>query len=437
MSRQRNKRKKRVNIGGVVGTVLLIIFIICVIGAAVTIGYIRMQDENVITHVTIECGEPIRKESFFKSKLMFVDSAEFSFDISTIDTSIPQEIDFYITVYKQTFPVKLTIADTLAPTCTVVPQHMFANESIPAAEECVTDVYDIQQPVLIEYMTEPDLNSSNTSVVYCKLEDQSGNINIVEVPFYITKDITAPVITGTHDLQIYVGDTIAYRNGVEVTDDLDENPILEIDNSQVRMDTPGFYTVTYVATDAAGNTSTADITLELVAKPSTYVEPEDVYTAARNVLNSITSESMTDMQKALKIFRWTRYNVHYISSADTTSWSRAAYDGLTKHQGTCYTFAMVAKALLDVAGIENQIVQREPYRNKHYWNLIKIDGEWYHCDSTPRLRYNSYIFMYTDQELANFFAGGWNGYSFDHSKHPASATTSVQSRINYTTGTVR
>ena len=427
------KGSKGVFIALCLGTFTLILVIIAII-----IGFFRMHYENVIPHVTIECGEKIEKSDFFESDLVYVDDAEFSVDLSQINTNIPQEMDITITILNKTFESKLTIADTLAPTCTVLPQYMYANEKVPDVTECVTDVYDIQQPVSIEYMTEPDLTSTNTSVVYCKLEDISGNINIVEIPFYITVDNVAPEISGTKDLKYYIGDTIQYRKGVTVTDDVDQNPRLEIDNSKVNSSEPGKYTVTYIAYDAAGNSSSVDIKLTLIKKPNTYIEPDVLYAEAQKVLNKITTSSMTDMEKALKIFRWCRYNIHYITSTDTSSWTRAAYDAIVKRQGTCYSFAMAARALLDCCGIPNRIVKRDPFRwSAHYWNLIQINGEWYHCDSTPRQHYHGYVFMMTDYELSQFRGGGYNGFSFKKSLYPKRSTTSVQNRINYETGTIK
>ena len=190
--------------------------------------------------------------------------------------------------------------------------------------------------------------------------------------------------------------------------------------------------------DISGSLYPLDIKLTLVKKPNTYIEPDVLYAEAQKVLNKITNSNMTDMEKALKIFRWCRYNIHYITSTDTSSWTRAAYDALVKRQGTCYSFAMAARALLDCCGIPNMIVKRDPFRwSAHYWNLIKINGEWYHCDSTPRQHYHGYVFMMTDYELSQFRGGGYNGFSFKKSLYPKRSTTSVQDRINYETGTVK
>ena len=77
-------------------------------------------------------------------------------------------------------------------------------------------------------------------------------------------------------------------------------------------------------------------------------------------------------------------------------------------------------------------IKRYPWRNSvHFWNYIKIDGEWYHCDSTPRNGYSSYFFMYTTREIQNFHHNGWYGYTFKVEEYPKSATKSVQKTIDY------
>lgn len=53
------------------------------------------------------------------------------------------------------------------------------------------------------------------------------------------------------------------REGVTVTDNRDDAPTLTVDDSDVTWDTSGTYTVTYTATDASGNSSTATRTLVL------------------------------------------------------------------------------------------------------------------------------------------------------------------------------
>jgi hypothetical protein len=56
--------------------------------------------------------------------------------------------------------------------------------------------------------------------------------------------------------------------------------------------------------------------------------------------------------------------------------------------------------LLDCAGIENMMVLRYPVTyNGHYWNLVKLDGEWYHCDSTVYRYHWSVFYKLTDKGI--------------------------------------
>ena len=141
---------------------------------------------------------------------------------------------------------------------------------------------------------------------------------------------------------------------------------------------------------------------------------------------------MTDEEVALQIVWWCRYNIRFILRTYSSSWTEAAHNAFNKRTGNCYSTAMCVKAMLDVAGIDNMVIERHPYQTAtHFWNYVKLNGQWYHCDATWRQGYDSYFFMYTTKELLNFWQGGWNGFQFKQSAFPESATESVQKRIDY------
>ena len=422
------KRKRRF----VLPLLIILLLEIIVAGAAVMALTIYNEDTDLIVREhTIEAGTSADVSMYITGEPKFPKYVSCNLDFSTVNYNIPQTIRFTVRMYGTNFPCELDIVDTTPPTAEAVPQTMFSVDAIPDVEDCVTNIYDLNE-VTVEWLELPDITTGGDLIAKAAVTDNSGNCSIVDVPFYVTKDSEAPVIEGTHDIEVYIGDPIGYREDVTVTDDIDPNPILEIDTSEVTADEPGTYVVTYRATDFSGNMSEATINLKLKKKPSTYVEPDVVYAEAQKILDKITNSDMSDMEKALQITYWVRYNVYYVSNCDDSSWTRAAYDGFTKRSGNCYTFAMCAKALFDVAGIENMIIIRDPYiYNPHYWNYIKINDQWYHCDSTPRIGWSSYFFMYTTKELKNFWHNGWNGYNFPEDKYPQSATESVQSKINY------
>ena len=99
----------------------------------------------------------------------------------------------------------------------------------------------------------------------------------------------------------------------------------------------------------------------------------------------------------------------------------AAYSGFTKHIGNCYTYYAVASVLLSRAGIENIEIQRNNPHAPHYWNLVKIGGNWYHLDTCPKWKSHPIkTFLLTDWQVKQYSLYELEGYySFDESLYPA------------------
>ncbi len=413
---------------------LAVIFVLLLVVFGVECLAISIYDQDtamLVRENTIEAGQTADLSMYVKGEPAFPQYVYSNLDFSTVNYTIPQTIRFTVTFYGSHFPCVLEIVDTTAPVAEGIPQKFYTTDPLPPVEDCIKNIYDLNDTI-VEWEEIPDYTWGGYFTAKARVTDAAGNVTIVDVPLTVTRDIRPPVIEGPEDIEVFIGDSISYMENVTVTDDLDPNPTIEVDTSGVVFDEEGSYEVIYRARDLTGNVSEVSIWLTLNEKPDTWVDPEIVYEEARDVLNSITWDGMSDMEMAIQITWWVRYNVHYVSVCDDTNWTRAAYDGLTKRSGNCYVFAMTAKALFDVAGIENMIIIRDPYiYNPHFWNYIQIDGEWYHCDSTPRMGYDGYFFMLTTDELRDVWEGGWNGYNFDEDLYPESATDSVQYMINY------
>ena len=397
----------------------------------IAIRYYDRETAKVKRFVLVEVGSPVSEEMFFNEQMDFPELEECNLDFSGVNVDVPQTIHFTITYFWTNMECELEIADTTPPTGTGIPQQIFAVEELPDVNKCVKDIKD-RTEVTLKWGKIPNYKNGGEFKAEALLTDAVGNTASVMVPISVTKDSTPPVISGTKNYSGFVGSSIVYRDGVTVTDDYDKNPTLSIDTSGVDMSKPGKYKAIYTATDFSGNKTTAEIEVELLKKPKTYVEQETVDKAAQKILDKILKPGMTKMEQALQIVWWCRYNITYVNKGDSTSRNRAAYDAITKRRGNCYGYACAVREMLNLCGIENRFIKRYPYRYSiHYWNYINIDGEWYHCDSTPRKNYNSYFFMYTTKEIQNFHHSGWYGYTFKVEKYPPSATKSVQKKIDY------
>lgn len=388
----------------------------------------------VAERVTIEAGSEPTAQLFLTDAEKYGAFTVFKTDMSTVNTRIPGEYPLELTVDGKTYSTVMEVLDRTAPTAQAA-DAVTEVGILPEAESLVTKIVDVSD-VTVEYVKEPDVSQGGTVTAEVKLTDAYGNSSVVQVPLLITADEVPPVIEGAEDLEYFLGDSIAYKANITVTDDQTENPKLTVDNSQVDLSTAGTYPVTYTASDDAGNTASVTVQLTLKEKPKGYVEPDVVYELAREVLDDITTEVMTPMEVAFSIYRWTSTHIAYTGSSDKSSWTKGAYQAFTQRAGDCFNYFAAAKALFDVAGIENvDVIKSDTSHSSHFWSLINLGDGWYHVDCTPR-RNTGYFFMNTDAELEAYSVKNKNSHIFDTTAYPERATESVQDMVDYNTGKV-
>lgn len=111
---------------------------------------------------------------------------------------------------------------------------------------------------------------------------------------------------------------------------------------------------------------------------------------AKSIVASLTSEDMTDAEKALVLHDYivdsTTYNTpvaeipseEYISNDDWTNFT--AYGPLMNGEAVCQGYTQAYNLLLNLCGIETRFVVND--KDKHGWSLVKIGENWYHTDTT-------------------------------------------------------
>lgn len=393
-------------------------------GIAVMTVLFSMRDSrsNLIRETVIEAGRPITLESFFKKA---PDDAAFVTDVSSIDTSVPSIYKIILRYdYCFTETVTLHIEDNVAPTAEGVTRMIRSYEDIPPASEMVENAYDLSGISSIEYVNEPDV--SNGGIVYApvRLTDSYGNSSTVQARFVVTSDTTPPVIFGVSDTSMEQGQTPDLANGVYATDNISKNVPVRVDASKLDITQPGTYEITYIAKDDAGNEATAKsyvtVTAKAAAKKPAGKKKKKSSGSYKNV-DALASKLVkqlkkgNDVETARAIFKWVHKNIHYVHNASKLTGKRAAYQGLAKRTGNCRVYAYTCQILLNKAGIRNMIVSRYPVTTRHYWNLVYMDGGWYHCDATPFRDHQKLYFKLTDAQLDYH-------HKFKKNKYPARAT---------------
>ncbi len=117
-------------------------------------------------------------------------------------------------------------------------------------------------------------------------------------------------------------------------------------------------------------------------------ETEMVEQAAAVEVEKLIKPGMSDYKKVKKIHDFIVNHVTY-TLVDEGRKENTAYSALFSKESACYGYSMLAYIMLQHAGIESHIVTGKAITDPddknpvgHAWNLVKVDGHWYHMDVT-------------------------------------------------------
>ena len=408
--------------------------------------FIGSIDASVRSEVEIEYGHPITLDSFFTKVPV---NTSFVTDVSQIDTGRLATYEIWFDCGGHYVSSVLKVVDKTAPVADPVPVNMYCGKA-PKAETLVTNVFDLTN-VKIEYAEgTPDLVMNTGSMnIPVKLTDDDGNTSIVEVPFNVTDDHTPPVIEGVRPFEHVAKDADKitkdeYLEGVKATDDYTSMPKIDVDYSKVNLTVVGQYPITYSATDKAGNRTEVESTVTVVRTANSlagsYKNEQKAIALAKTQLAKITKKGDTDVVKAMNIYYWVYHNVYFSTGATPyKGTAKAAINTLNKRRGSCYGRACACEYLLKAAGIDSYLIMRKRVKGLriHHWNLVKLNGEWYHCDVqiymqglAPR---GYFCFMMTDKEIAK----APTNHSYAKKGFPARSKTSVQKWVDVYNGKIK
>lgn len=149
--------------------------------------------------------------------------------------------------------------------------------------------------------------------------------------------------------------------------------------------------------------------------PATRDEMRLMLSSTQSIFNSAASyirSGETDADRAALLFRFltTRFDYVLGEEASTTP----AYDLLCRHIAHSLSFACVFGAECRAAGIDCILVEGTRNGAAHFWNLLYLDGAYYHVDLMRSLeRSETELKLLTSRELREA------GYVWDETLHPA------------------
>lgn len=408
-------RKRNTERSFLIGTVIVLSVLLCLL-----LGWVALMLQPG-PELTLEAGDPLPQPGDFfpdKSGVTFVQ------DISGITMDVPGTHSVKLAWGIMRYTAKLTVQDTVAPTGTVHDATVLIPNTL-SPESMVTDIQD-ETAVTVTFAQQPDLTAPGEQSVELVLTDLGGNTTKLAATVTVIKDTQAPTLLGVRDLLTYAGGTIAYRNGITVSDDYDENVTFTPDSSQIDLSTPGTYKLVYTATDASGNTTTKEATVTVLEKRENHVELDVIYKRVDELLAQFITEDMTDRQKAEAIYVWTRIHFTYSGHTDTTDYIQSAYQFLTTKKGDCFGYFALQKLMLERLGIPTidvKKVKNYPSDSNHYWLLVSIDGgeNYYHYDNL----WSKYLCLVTDARLNSFSKAVKNCFNRDESLYPPTPTEAL------------
>lgn len=148
------------------------------------------------------------------------------------------------------------------------------------------------------------------------------------------------------------------------------------------------------------------------------------------------TENSSDIEKVKAVYDYLASNSTYDLSYRNEAARCSAYDVLINHKAVCQGFANASYKLLRELGIMNRIVKGEVYYNgewrEHAWNLVYIDGFWYHFDVTTEVHffeeygYVSYKwFLKNDRDLGDDFRKDPEEFNSDFENSHLTGPTSI------------
>lgn len=166
-----------------------------------------------------------------------------------------------------------------------------------------------------------------------------------------------------------------------------------------------------------------DVTIDFEFSYLTTKSQEDfVDSKVTAILGEIIDSSMNSHKKEKAIHDYIVKNVEYDTSLERYS----AYNALNEGKTVCQGYALLAYKMLTQSGIECKIIAGSAGSASdsegHAWNLVKLDGKWYHLDCTwddpvpdvkGRVLYDYYNL--TDSQISK-------DHNWDISAYPAATT---------------
>lgn len=347
-----------------------------------------------------------------------------------------------VTVTKNgtSLPFTLVVQDTTPPTAVLKENLSFYVNQKLTYEDFVVSCSDMS-PVDYHFSENPSTYTQGTYQIQLIITDSAGNSQTYDIPYEVSGDGEAPKIQGLTMMQTVAGIPIDYLRGVKAIDSGDgqvEVTAQEPAGFDIRV--PGSYEITYSATDSAGNIASETAQLVVLSENDNFsqLQSEDVFRMGDAIIKTLSISNNRDDEQtfARAIFDYVQGHMQYVNGSNTDDWQQAAVSALLLGYGDSANYYGLSRLLLTCAGYENMMVERQSAQEiaagdeegdekktakwyaPHFWNLVRVNGAWYHFDTAPYYG-GSDFFLWTDAQIDYFSSQNGNCFERDKSLYPS------------------
>ena len=146
-----------------------------------------------------------------------------------------------------------------------------------------------------------------------------------------------------------------------------------------------------------------------------------VEASVNKLVSSVKDSELSEMDKVKYVNDYIVQNTIY--SDETNGSPHSAYTTLAERKAVCQGYALLAQKMLTALDIQSLYVVGDAGGVGHAWNLVNVDGQWYHLDTTwndplpdrgKDVRYE--YFLVSDSQLAK-------DHTWNRSDYPQATST--------------
>ena len=205
--------------------------------------------------------------------------------------------------------------------------------------------------------------------------DRKANYFWIRLPFNVTTD---KVISDKSDMSIEIKDKI--DSWIRFGGNMTKREILSFSGSgwKKHENLDSFYSSIF---DWEKNDNGYSGTLSCEIRYQSKYDFTEYETKCLNAIKEMNVDGKSDYDKALALCKWVKRHIKYKSS-EVFLGDQSGMQGMMEGWGVCNAYATLTCYLGRCLGLDILYESGETWNDRHAWNLVKIDNEWYYTDPT-------------------------------------------------------